>query len=620
MPNEQILFVADTAFIDSTITQKYKFLSVFPRERDDGAYRANLDELLQRSKFESGYLNDLLPKLTPVFKKYMPAAKNETENFIRPILFIITSLFADRCIRVLHRIQQQDENVSVVKVEPLGSFQWPTEIIQTWHLNQEIIQRIMLALSFKEATIFDRKSYPEYPNEHSQKNLIFFPQQPGLSGALSKLLNRFFGLLERIPNRTGKYKSMGFTMDRYYLAKRGLLGPFSPFQSILRVELAPLEKNVDLRENLLMETEEIVRPQFELFFSQIEKHLQSNKLSQLSQAYARLFIDWFPVGFLEGLSFNLQKTSQSFKASNFPDLIGHSLTSNEGYLAGAVTRMAGKTVFGVQHGGHNGYIDDNSAHGTEYAHYDKMITWGWTKIDDHLPHCETIPLPSPKLSEQTLKSNYLEKIKSTKPDIRDILFLSNLFHRFPNPSTCGQSRVDFIDEISNSQEDLMRSINDAGLTISHKPFSMKYVDLYPEHYRRLEMAGGASYHLLNSTHKGLTVKLINTCRIVLYDQIGTGTLECLTSEVPSMVFWKRIYSRESSCAKDLVAALEQYGVVHSNTDTLMQEIKTYLAAPDKWMNNTGRKQAIQNFCQKFALTDPHWHQKWKEFLSNIPMQ
>ena len=71
MPNEQMLFVADTAFIDPTITQKYKFLSVFPRERDDGAYRANLDELLQRSKFESGYLNDLLPKLIPVFKKYI---------------------------------------------------------------------------------------------------------------------------------------------------------------------------------------------------------------------------------------------------------------------------------------------------------------------------------------------------------------------------------------------------------------------------------------------------------------------------------------------------------------------------------------------------------------------
>jgi hypothetical protein len=51
---------------------------------------------------------------------------------------------------------------------------------------------------------------------------------------------------------------------------------------------------------------------------------------------------------------------------------------------------------------------------SEYALYDKMITWGWTHIDDHLPQCDTTPLLNPKLSEKTLKPNYLEKIKSPK--------------------------------------------------------------------------------------------------------------------------------------------------------------------------------------------------------------
>ena len=44
-----------------------------------------------------------------------------------------------------------------------------------------------------------------------------------------------------------------------------------------------------------------------------------------------------------------------------------------------------------------------------------MITWGWTRIDDHLPQCETIPLPAPKLSEQPFKANYLKNAKLKNP-------------------------------------------------------------------------------------------------------------------------------------------------------------------------------------------------------------
>jgi hypothetical protein len=263
--------------------------------------------------------------------------------------------------------------------------------------------------------VFNKERYPEYPSSHTQKNLIFSPQQSGLSGILCKLLSRSFGLLERIPNPRAKSQSLGFPLDRYYLAKRGLLGPFSHFQSLLKVDFEPCAKNLEIRGNLFMEIEETVRKQFELFFSQIEQHLQKKELRQLSQAYVRLFIDWFPVGFLEGLSFNLQQTSQRFTANNVANIIGHDMISNLGYLASSISRMAGKPVIGVQHGGHYGYIDDLSLMGqSEYAFYDKMITWGWTHIDDHLPQCETTPLPSPKLSEKTLKSNYLEEIKSPK--------------------------------------------------------------------------------------------------------------------------------------------------------------------------------------------------------------
>ena len=174
MSNQQILFVADTAFINLTTTKQHRLLSVFPHEEGDGAYRASLENLAQRSKLQSAYYDNLLPKLIPVFKRFMPSAESEVGYFVRPALVTVTSIFADRCIRVLHRIQQQiDRNIAVVEVEPVVDFQWLNEITQTWHLNQEVIQRIMVALGYKKINVLNRELYPEYPSSHTQKNLIF---------------------------------------------------------------------------------------------------------------------------------------------------------------------------------------------------------------------------------------------------------------------------------------------------------------------------------------------------------------------------------------------------------------------------------------------------------------
>jgi hypothetical protein len=54
----------------------------------------------------------------------MPAPGNGVEYLVRPVLVTVTSLFVDRCIRVLHRIQQQgSQDITVVEVEPIIDFQ-----------------------------------------------------------------------------------------------------------------------------------------------------------------------------------------------------------------------------------------------------------------------------------------------------------------------------------------------------------------------------------------------------------------------------------------------------------------------------------------------------------------
>ncbi len=608
--------VADTAFVEPATIDRYGLVTVFPRTAGDGAFRATLDALVHRSKLQSALFDTLLPQLMPVFAPRMLAAGNQAGFFVRPVLVTVTSLFVDRCIRVLHRLRQLPSHaLSVVAVEPVENVQWLSDLSQTWHLNQDLIQRIMGALGFSPTPVFEPAEYPEYPHEHRQRNLLFTPPRAGLAGRLTSGVARCYALWRRLPNRAARFQSLGFGADEFYLSRRGLLGPFGPIRPPAKAQLESGVLDSGLRRDLRDQVAEVVRSPFEALLCGLDQLAEPDQACRLSQAYANLLVDWFPVGFLEGLTANLKKFSETLPATSLVGVIGHDGTSNAGYFASAAARLSGATVVGVQHGGHYGYTDDMSLGAQfEYAHYDKMVTWGWTQIDGHLPKCETVPLPSPRLSERPLKFSRRD-LAADRPDARDVLFLSNLWHRFPHASTCGQARVDFIDAITDSQEALMRALASVGLTVDHKPYSMRFVDLYAEHYRRLELAGGSGYRLVGSSQKGLSPALVKSCRIILWDQIGSGTLECLTSGIPTMVYWQRIYSREIAWARPLVAALEQWGVIHADPRQVATAIQEYLADPIGWMAHPSRREAIGAFCREYALTDVSWKHAWTQQLA-----
>lgn len=613
-----VVLVADKAFVSPATSVSHRLESVFPMSNGDGAYRATLDSLVHRSVRQSAFYEVVLPSLLPAMERHMTPAGAEVACFVRPVLVTTTTLFLDRCIRVLHRLRQhRDRAVGCATVEPVEDIQWISDIQQSWRINQEIIQRIVLALGREAVPIFAEGDYPEYPIQQEQRNLVFAPQPYGISGLVAKLAQRYYNGLQRLPQVRARVQGSMFGPDRYYLARRGVLGPFGFMRKPVHFELRPGVRDRRLRDTVFREVESILLPGFESLLAAFLGDMPKAEVLRLGEAYVALFVDWFPAGYLEGLPGNLERARVALQQrENSGALIGDSLASDRGRFEVAAARLAGRPVIGTQHGGHYGYTEDYSFVGQmEYSLYDKMVTWGWTNIDPHLPQCETIPLPSPKLSERPLKTNHWRRVSRPSAKMRDVLFLSNLFHRFPYASTSGHARVDFLDEITSSQEEMMRALGEAKLTVDHKPYSMKFVRLYAAHYDRLAAAGGAGYRLLESTHKGLTVAMVRGFRILLWDQIGTGTLECLTSGVPCIVYWKRIYSRESSAARELVASLERCGVVHADAGRLAEEVRIYLADPERWMTDRARKHAISEFCRNFALTDPRWPDSWKRQLS-----
>jgi hypothetical protein len=623
MTDRTTILVADTAFVPKPTLEAHNMVSVFPMTKGDGARRSTLDELLERSQFQADFFETVLPELVSVWKPFMPEAGEEAQYLLRPFLVTVTSLFVDRYLRFIHRLRQlQNWPVVVAAVEPKSSMQGLDDfnmVSPSWQFNQEIIQRIATGLGYTSLPVFTPNAYPEFPRQYVVPNLLSWPP-PNFWGKVVCRLERGYTALGRLFKRTGRIISVGLAYDENHMIRRGLYRPFGLFRHFVgSPQLGLVAKNEELRRNLKIALKPIAKQTLPLLIGKLDPAFDSNHRESIAEIWLKMMVDWFPTGYLEGLKANLEGFRPSFDTNPAAAVMGAQLASDLGLLQCIAARQSCKFVIGVTHSaGHYGYIEDLSSVGQkEYSLYDVMLTFGWTQIDKHLPQCRTLPIPCPKLSEKPLQADYLSRKAMSHPGKRDVLFLSNLFHRFPHISTCGHARVDFIDQITESQEVLMHSLGEAGLSIDHKPYNMRYVDLYPEHYHRLEMAGSSGYRLIESKQKGLSVDLIKTARIVLWDQIGSGVVECFTAGVPTMVYWQRIYSRELPWARELLAELERCGVVHTDPDLLVSELGVYLADPKGWMADRMRVHAIKNFCYMFARTDLNWPTVWKRELAGI---
>ena len=82
------------------------------------------------------------------------------------------------------------------------------------------------------------------------------------------------------------------------------------------------------------------------------------------------------------------------------------------------------------------------------------------------------------------------------------------------------------------------------------------------------------------------------------------TLECFVSNIPTIVYWKRIYSKESKFAIHEIKKLEECGILHKSLKTLFRSSKSK-SRHYRWMEQPFRK-SDKNFSDKFCIINPKW--------------
>ncbi|WP_232371703.1 hypothetical protein [Leptospira ainazelensis] len=321
---------------------------------------------------------------------------------------------------------------------------------------------------------------------------------------------------------------------------------------------------------------------------------------------------------LEGLETNFKKAESKLNQKNRKYLISSGDGDTRSTFAIAVAKSKGYKIVKAQHGGHYGYLRDISpVIESELPSADIFLTWGWTRMHEgkQLENIKTFSLPSPWLSE---RKKYWKNVRAGKTGEYDVLWMPQMMKRFTGAPQGGSSiRRDVIREFSEYMIDFVQKTMSYKIKVYAKPYNPLTVALLSKTYSRLQEIGGEYYTCSEHFDKGLTKDLIEKCKLIVWDQPGTGFLECLSASIPTMILWDRLYCEEEDWTKDSFKRLEDAGIIHRTSESLVKEILKFKKEPSAWLKDSQRMKARSEFNSQFALTSNRWAKEWKLFLNKL---
>jgi hypothetical protein len=405
--------------------------------------------------------------------------------------------------------------------------------------------------------------------------------------------------------------SLGYSLDAFKNA--GFLGTYlEPLVGKLGLSGGERDENMRLElSNALLAAGEAA----ERFLRAAGSKALANKATA---GFASFAAEVCPTSVLEAAHGNTARCVEALKPfAPRPVLIGER-ADLESLFVIAAARVLGMEAVNFQHGGHIGYvIGQTNTCELEELMCDRFVTWGWTEFPKY-PRRASPPataLPNPWLSERAKR---WRKILPALPENRahDFLLFTNRVHRFPGaPSGPYQLTSDYLPAFRAMLVSLAREAKRRGAKILHKPYNLTIASVLSATLDDMKREGGDCYSEVERLDKGLSPELLAQARVVLWDQPGTGFLECLASGIPTMCYWTRLYNREEPAAAEPFARLEKAGIVHRELKSLFDALdQLKMEGLEAWRAEPERLKAVNAFARAYGWADDGWEKAWAEFL------
>ena len=584
--------------------------ALFPSELGGGV-TITQDEMLQLSQTYSRlyetYISRLSVRLVSQFDITEPVANILARRALVPLVHC----FMDRLVRVKKAIYCASSQLATPRQKLFPALDTIEAFEQCAGGNPAFNQSIIWLMG-RVWQLPESDSVPEQPPFTPQigfKNNMFRLYPRTYLRLIKKIWLRLMGLLprSRFPTLTMANATGAFLQHGFYSKYLGDVIPKWPLV-VISIDRA-------LRENLLSD-DFIEDNELTVFLIELELEVHEQKRARvLFRDFLRCY---YPSSLLEAIPENMKQALQTLQPFKKRMLISSNGRDTRSSYVVAGAKQMGLSIIDHQHGGQYGYLEDMSSFlELEYPGVDQFLSWGWSQLPDHpaAKGISVIELPSPWLSE---RKRYWAELDLGGEREYDFLLMPNMVKRFPEaPQGASASRIDLIQEFATSLKHLVSSAAEMGIRILHKPYNTTTVNLLAKTMRELELIGGPHYFCEQRLDKGLTHELVQRCHVVLWDQPGTGFLECLSSNIPTMVYWPRTYSQEETWAKPIFLELEQLGIVHRGTDTLLEEFEKFKVSPESWMDSLERVALVNRFCRQFAWTSEEWPQYWRRYFDEL---
>lgn len=582
-------------------------IGFFPDE-SGGGFALDAEEARSLTRELSGLYPRLIEPFAEVLERRDGLPKISAMLVARPAVVPLTHCFMDRLLRM--RLAVSRRGLAALSVARVLAAQTParpehlSELAQnSTAFNQHLLFLLATACGMSVEDVHEAP--PRHRVATSQTNHNF---------SRRSILDRVRGrLATACSRRFGRFPALSMAYSFLPLRDAGLYDRLLSDQSLA----APIEDvpaDAGLRRSLL---EPAARAAGKTLAPLIERSASGLPPDGLVDAYREFILNYYPTVFFEGVRAHWSESTRRLAPFRAKTILFSGSGDAYSLFMLAAAKAAGMTSVGCQHGVHYGFSDDFAIISElEYAYCDRFISWGWSKPPDSDPKpAEIIPLPSPWLSTQRTHLRAAAQARDLSRSEFDVLLATDKHQWYPPASTgAGIARNDSLKESAAQLESFVAACAGRGVKILHKPITAAYQEAFARTITRIRKSHGAFYSSLDGLEKGLTVDLLQRCRLVLWNQPSTGFAECLVSGIPTMLWWSRLNFKEAPRAEPFFSMLESVGVVHRDPDSFLKAWGEFIRAPESWLQEPERGRSIRDFCREYAWASDDWASEWRTFL------
>lgn len=334
-----------------------------------------------------------------------------------------------------------------------------------------------------------------------------------------------------------------------------------------------------------------------IFPQEAEERLGGNRRSK---SYAgilwKLLPEQLPRVFVEGFESLKDLSEKLYPKAPRTIITANAHVVNETFKFWAGNNQEkGAQVILTQHGGHTGTGKWCLGEHHELSLADHYFSWGWSG-DSHV-----VPLPAGKILKFRAKPRPQGKI----------LFVLNGFPRYsyrPFSIPVAGQVLKYIDDQIQFLEHLEEETR-----------ALIAIRAYPSDYgwNELRRIRDRIPNLHMPIKPGTFSNALNKARLFIGTHNTTTYLEALSADFPSVIFWDEKYWELRPEAEPYFEALRKAGILFYDPTEAARKVNEIYSNPLRWWHTPEVQEAKNFFCNRFALSSPHWKKAWQMAIKQI---